>query len=455
MERREWSLYKLNTLLRRAIRETFPERCWVQAELSEVRENASGHCYLELVEKNTISGQLVAKARGMIWNTTYRMLKPYFESETGQPFCQGLKVLIEVTPEFHELYGYSLTISDIDPVYTLGDMARRRAEIIRRLEEDGIIDMNKELPWPVLPQRIAVISSPTAAGYGDFTDQLFRNRRGYRFYIRLFPAVMQGIQSEESIIGALNAIFRVSDLFDVVVIIRGGGATSELSCFDSYLLASHIAQFPLPVITGIGHDRDETVIDRVASVRVKTPTAAAEFLIGRVEEADSFRLGCQEEIVTRIKERLRKETERIDGFTALLPRRAASILTEKKYRLDYLRQLLARLIRGNIQEEESRLMRFTLQLPRLMDRELQEQQYRLSRWEEQWKQTLRLKLDTERKRLEHLEQVVRLTSLQHMLDKGYSLTLKNSRVVKDVNELKKGDRITTLLSTGEIDSEII
>lgn len=455
MERKELSLYELNSLLRQAVRNAFPERYWVQAELSEVRENVSGHCYLELVEKHPVSGQLAAKARGMIWNTTYRMLKPYFESETGQPFCQGLKVLIEVTPEFHELYGYSLTISDIDPVYTLGDMARKRAEIIRRLEEDGVIDMNRELPWPLLPRRIAVISSRTAAGYGDFTDQLLGNRRGYRFYISLFQTIMQGAQSEESIIAALNAIYRVSDRFDAVVIIRGGGATSELSCFDSYLLAAHIAQFPLPVITGIGHDRDETVIDRVASVRVKTPTAAAEYLIGRVEEADVCRLRLQEEIADLVKDRLRKEQERIDAFAVLLPRRVASVVTEEKYRLDYFRQRLGRLLRGALRGEENRLMRFSLQFPRLIDRKVREQQSRLERCKERCTGLIRTRLDAEGNRLDRLDQVVRLTSPQNMLDKGYSLTMKDGRVVKDVRMLKKGDRIVTLLSNGETESEII
>ena len=278
------SLYELNNLVRSRLEHAFPEEYWVQAELSDVRSNATGHCYLELIEKDARGNNLIARARAMIWNQVYRLLKPYFEQETGQAFVSGLKVLVKVTVGFHELYGYSLTILDIDPSYTLGDMARRRREILAKLEEEGVLTLNKELEMPLLPQRIAVISSATAAGYGDFCNQLAGNPYGYVFYPRLFPAMMQGERVEESIIGALNRIYSHAEAWDVVVIIRGGGATSDLSNFDSYLLAANCAQFPLPIITGIGHERDDTVIDAVAHTRVKTPTAAAEYLIARVHE---------------------------------------------------------------------------------------------------------------------------------------------------------------------------
>ena len=253
-ERRELSLLELNNLVRGAVSEAFPGTCWVRAEMSDVRTNASsGHCYLEFIEKNPITGQLVARARGSIWAKTFRMLKPYFEMETGQMFASGLKVLVKVSVEFHELYGYSLTVLDIDPAYTLGDMLRKRMEIIRQLKEEGVFTLNKELPFPVLPKRIAVITSPTAAGYEDFLNQLANNKAGYPFYPKLFPALMQGERTEESVIAALDRIYHHIDCFDVVVIIRGGGSTSDLNSFDSYLLAANCAQFPLPVITGIGH----------------------------------------------------------------------------------------------------------------------------------------------------------------------------------------------------------
>ena len=264
-------------MVRRSLQTCFPDALWVQAELSDVRANASGHCYLEFVQKDASGNSLVAKARGIIWAGTFARLKPYFERETGQAFVSGIKVLVKVTVGFHELYGYSLTVTDIDPTYTLGDMARRRREILERLKQEGVLTLNKELELPELAQRIAVISSPTAAGYGDFCKQLRDNAFGFVFYPCLFPAVMQGDKVEASVISALNRIYEKFDRWDAVVIIRGGGATSDLSGFDTYDLAVNCAQFPLPVITGIGHERDDTVIDMVAHTRVKTPTAAAEF----------------------------------------------------------------------------------------------------------------------------------------------------------------------------------
>ena len=267
--RKEFSLLELNACVRNTLQESLPERYWVRAEISEARIHPSGHCYLELIEKEEQSGKTVAKARATIWATTFRLLQPWFKQSTGQLFTSGIKILIQVSISFHELYGYNLTVHDIDPAYTLGDAARRRAAILQQLREEGVADMNKELTWPILPQRIAVISSPSAAGYGDFMNQIQNNSYGYKIYTVLFPAAMQGDQTEQSIIHALDRINRHEELFDGVVIIRGGGATSDLNSFDSYPLAVNVAQFPLPVITGIGHERDDTVIDMVANTEVR------------------------------------------------------------------------------------------------------------------------------------------------------------------------------------------
>ena len=285
------SLQELNFAIKEAINDALPQRCWVRAEMSDVRANASsGHCYLEFIDKDEKSGQIVAKARGTIWARTFQMVKSYFEKETGQSFVSGLKVLVNVSVEFHEVYGYSLSVHDIDPSYTLGDMVKRRKEIILRLQKEGIFELNQDLPFPLLPQRIAVITSPTAAGYEDFINQLTENEYGFPFYIKLFPAIMQGEKTSESVIAALDKIFPHARLFDVVVIIRGGGSASELSSFDSYPLAANCAQFPLPVITGIGHERDDTVVDMVAHTRMKTPTAVASFLVEcMVREASRLR----------------------------------------------------------------------------------------------------------------------------------------------------------------------
>ena len=253
----ELTLTQLNSIVKDALRQCFPDRYWVRAEVSEARDNYTGHCYLEFIEKDKRNSQIIAKARGNIWANRWRIIKPYFERETGQIFGPGIKVLVEVSVEFHEVYGYSLVVNDIDPTYTIGDMARNRAEILRRLDEAGVKDLNKELEMAELPRRYAIISSPTAAGYGDFMNQLENNQRGYKIYTKLFPSIMQGAQTGASIISALSMIYEYQDLFDAVVIIRGGGATSDLNAFDDFELAYNVAQFPLPVITGIGHDRSE------------------------------------------------------------------------------------------------------------------------------------------------------------------------------------------------------
>ena len=314
MEAQALSLYELNGLIKRSIRSCMPDTYWVQAELSDVRSNYSGHCYLEFVQKDVAGNNLIAKARGTIWSNIYKMLKPYFEQETGQPFVSGIKVLVQVSVEFHELYGYSLTVLDIDPTYTVGDMARKRREILRQLEEEGVIDLNKELEMPMLPQRIAVISSATAAGYGDFCNQLQNNPRGYGFHTELFPAIMQGERVEESVLSALDAINNRIDEFDAVVIIRGGGATSDLTGFDTYLLAASCAQFPLPIITGIGHERDDTVLDRVAHTRVKTPTAAAEYLIVCMDEVADRLNDLAYRLQSGVRNRLLWEHRRMDSL---------------------------------------------------------------------------------------------------------------------------------------------
>lgn len=402
------SLYELNNLVRSRLEHAFPEEYWVQAELSDVRSNATGHCYLELIEKDARGNNLIARARAMIWNQVYRLLKPYFEQETGQAFVSGLKVLVKVTVGFHELYGYSLTILDIDPSYTLGDMARRRREILAKLEEEGVLTLNKELEMPLLPQRIAVISSATAAGYGDFCNQLAGNPYGYVFYPRLFPAMMQGERVEESIIGALNRIYSHAEAWDVVVIIRGGGATSDLSNFDSYLLAANCAQFPLPIITGIGHERDDTVIDAVAHTRVKTPTAAAEYLIARVHESAAV----------------------VENSGGRICQAVRWVLEYEKQQLDtYCHRMQMTLVTG-----------------------LQREHYRLEQWVQHFPLVVRTALEREQHRLQLWEQRVDSLSPDKLLARGYSITLKDGHAVTDAATLSSGDRLVTRMAKGEVRS---
>lgn len=313
------SLLELNNLVRRGIEACLPDTYWIQAEISDVRSNTSGHCYLEFIQKDERTSSLIAKARGVIWSNVFHVLRPYFEETTGETFHSGLKVLVEVEVTFHELYGYSLTVQNIDPTYTLGDMVKRRTDILKQLEEEGVLTLNKELELPLLTQRIAVISSATAAGYGDFCDQLKGNSWGISFYTELFPAIMQGEQVGRTILNALDAILARKKDFDVVVIIRGGGATSDLSGFDTYLLAASCAQFPMPIITGIGHERDDTVLDVVANTRVKTPTAAAEFLVNRMMNVIGRLNDLSFQLKTSVVQKLQMETERLNRLIARLP----------------------------------------------------------------------------------------------------------------------------------------
>lgn len=333
-----FSLYSLNSLVHEAVSNAMPQRYWVTGELSEVRETAVGHCYIELVQRDESTNDMVAKARGTIWSRIYSLLRPYFLEQTGQPFAAGLKVLLQVTVNFHELYGYTLDVCDIEPTYTLGDIARQRQLVIKRLTDEGVIGLNKELCIPRIPQRVAVISSPTAAGYGDFCDQLRNNRYGFVFYHCLFPSPMQGNGVEQGIIEALDRIAANVDFWDVVVIIRGGGATSELNCFDTYDLANNCAQFPLPIITGIGHQRDESVLDIVAHTSAKTPTAAAELLIHAMLAAEHDIALIQGAVADAVRERLSSEKHRMETLVRQLPVTMALYMQAHHHKLDLCKQ---------------------------------------------------------------------------------------------------------------------
>ena len=334
------SLSRLNSMVRAAIEEQLPLKYWVTGELSEVRATSVGHCYIELVERDEATGEISAKARGTIWSRVYSLLRPYFLEQTGREFSVGLKVLLQVSVNFHEVYGFSLDVCDIEPAYTIGDMARQRMLIVQRLTDEGVINLNKELLFPLLPKRVAVISSASAAGYGDFCNQLNGNLYGFNFRVQLFPAPMQGSKVEEGIISALNAIARDLDSWDVVVIIRGGGATSDLSCFDTYDLANNCAQFPLPVVTGIGHQRDDTLLDIVAHTRVKTPTAAAELLIHtmlvQAEKIENLRRAIPDTVSRRIADERRRVEMRVQN----LPLSVAMLLQQQRHRLDIWEQQL-------------------------------------------------------------------------------------------------------------------
>jgi len=405
------TLLELNGRVKSTLQFEMPDAYWVQAEISSISPSGQGHCYLELVQKDATGRNFLAKAKANIWRGTWLKLKPYFEAQTGETLKVGMKVLLQVTVTFHEVYGYSLVVQDIDPTYTMGDMARRRKEILEQLEKDGVIGLNRELEIPALPQRIAVISSATAAGWGDFRDQLSKNIYGFQFYVKLFPAAMQGDDVERSVISALNAVAMRRDDFDVVIIIRGGGAVSELSCFDSYNLAFNIANFPLPVITGIGHERDDTVADVVAHTKVKTPTAAAEFIINKVFDTASELENLTRRMTDSIAERMNDEKVRIERMSQKLPSLFAVLKTRQEQILETM-----------------------------------------------WIKTangVRNMLTAQAHKLEIFEKSLAAADPQVILKRGYSLTRLNGRVVKVASDLKKGDRITTVFADGSVESEII
>lgn len=434
VNKQTYSLSELTGEIHDVLKEAFPDTYWVRAETSDVHINsASGHCYLEFIEKDPQSNQIIAKARGAIWAKTFRMLKPYFEMETGQHFTSGLKVLVRVSIDFHEVYGFNLNVVDIDPSYTLGDLVRKRQEIIRQLQEEGVFTLNKELSLPALPQRIAVITSPTAAGYEDFINQLFYNKAGYPFYVKLFPALMQGEKTEESIIAALERIDSHRELFDAVVIIRGGGATSDLNSFDSYLLAANCAQFPLPIITGIGHERDDTIIDLVAHTRLKTPTAVAAFLINCMDQA----------------------AEQLNLLQQALCTDTLSILQEKKQTLQRIGTLLPATVNNRIERNRSALNLLASKLPTITSGLLERNKNQLKLMHQRIHTAISSRLLKESRFIELQEQFIRMASPDYILKRGYSLTLRDGKILKSAKAVKSGDHLTTRFSDGEIESEVI
>ena len=334
---KRFSLFELNRIVRETIECEMPDEYWVEAELSECRESR-GHCYLELIEKDEQTATPIAKASAKCWASKWAMVRPYFERTTGQRLVAGMKVLLKVYPQFHEAFGFSWIVTDIDPTYTLGDMARKRQEIIRQLKEEGVFDLQKELTLPLFCQRIAVISSETAAGYGDFCNQLSNNPYGFQFETHLFPAVMQGEGVERSLIDALGRIYEAP--FDCVAIIRGGGATSDLSGFDTLALAEHVANFPIPIITGIGHDRDECILDMVSHTRVKTPTAAAALLIDHLKEVLDVINQSQDRLTQLFSVVKTRQEAKIDALQQRIPMLLERRLLAESHRLQLMEEKL-------------------------------------------------------------------------------------------------------------------
>ena len=423
------TLFELNSLVRQVIEGTLSQEYWVEAEVSECREN-KGHCYLELIQKDERSATPIARASARCWASKWNVIRPYFERTTGQRLHAGMKVLLKVYAQFHEAYGFAWIVTDIDPNYTLGDMARKRQEIIRQLKEEGIFDMQKELYLPLFCQRIAVISSQTAAGYGDFVNQLASNDFHLQFTTRLFPAVMQGDQIEASVIKALNAIYQQVDDFDCVVIIRGGGAVADMSGFDTLALAENVAQFPLPIITGIGHDRDESILDMVSFLRVKTPTAAAAFLISHLKEVLDAVNDAQDRITGHAQQKLSVLKAQLSAMAEVLPRVFSTIRTRQEARLDSLYSRF-------VNHAQQRTLNFRLSIDSLATRLPILLEHRMMK---------------EKHQLQLLEEKAKSLDPALLLRRGYSMTMKDGRIVRDATQLQAGDEIETRLEKGTITS---
>jgi exodeoxyribonuclease VII large subunit len=442
------TLFELNQRIRGVLDDAMLTSIWVKAEISELRVNRNGHCYLDLVEKDEQTDQLRARSRAMIWSQNFRMLKAYFESTTKQTLTTGLKILVKVTVQFQEVFGFSLIITDIDPSYTMGDLTRKRQEVLTRLQEEGVIDMNKELFLPEVIQKIAIISSPTAAGYGDFIEQLENNPYQIRFYHHLFPAIMQGDRAESSIESAFDRIFDHADFFDAVVLIRGGGASSDLLCFDSYWVAYLIAQFPLPVITGIGHERDESVADLVANTRQKTPTAVASFLIDR---AGVFLQMVDEKTVAMARlarDIIRIEKQRTENLAASY---VPGIKMDLQRRANQLERQMGRLpvsVSRRIGNADNSINRYSDRLVNVSQQFIGSKRHMLLQHQQLLMSLSKQRLFNENKKLKYSEQTARLNDPQKLLERGYSLTYLNGRLVKDVESVKKGDEISTRLNNG-------
>lgn len=420
------SLVEFNRRIGGLLHDASVQRCWVVAETSDVRQSG-GHCYLELVQKDAQTGQTLARMRGIVWASVYARLRCEFERATGQPFASGMNVMVEVSANFHEQYGLSVVITGINPTYTLGDMARQRLEILNRLRSEGIIDMNKQLPWDDVAQRVAVISAAGAAGYGDFMNQLHNNPSGIKFYTCLFPAVMQGQSTVTSVIAALERINDYADLFDCVVIIRGGGSTSDLNSFDNYDLAANVAQFPLPVICGIGHDRDNTVVDSVASVRVKTPTAAAEWLLDRAQSALDHVNALTDMVVDSATQMLSGARQQLAYFTSGIPLMADNIVVRHRARLQQIAAAIPVVAARRI-DGAGKDLAFASQRVAMAARQC---------------------VANERQRVTGLEKQVELLSPDRVLRRGYSLTLRDGYVVTSASSLRAGDSLVTRFADGE------
>ncbi|NPA37479.1 MAG: exodeoxyribonuclease VII large subunit [Chlorobi bacterium] len=452
MSQNPLSLHELNTAVKDTVREEFPGLIWITAEISEIRINRTGHCYLELIEKSSDGDSIVAKARGTIWYFTFRMIKPYFEEATGQTLKAGMNILFKASVEFHELYGFSLNIKDIDPNYTLGDIERKKRETIKRLEEEGVFDMNKELDLALVPQVLAVVSSPTAAGYQDFVNQIENNQGGFVFYHKLFEASVQGDEAPSSIVAALERINEYEGVFDAVILIRGGGSAADLMCFDEYEVAVNVAQFPIPVITGIGHERDISVTDLVAHTHLKTPTAVAEFLINRIAEFYGYLDGLQSAFTDIVSGKLKENRHRLELNVQRLKPVVVNTIEKKNNRLERMVSSVKVAAKGYTNKQKQNINHMQELMKYLALKSINGQKQNLSFYVSKLKIETKGYIKVKSQNLYLYEKELELSDPVNVLKRGYSVTYKDGKTIKSVKEIKEGDELVTKLQDGDIKS---
>lgn len=449
------SLTELQLIIKDSLYIALPDFYWVVAEISEMKENSAGHCYLELIEKLPDEKNARAKVKAIIWGNRSRFLKSFFENSTGETIKEGMKVLVRVKIEYHELFGLSLIISDIDPSFTIGEMALKRKMIIKKLEEDGVFSMNKEILFPAIPQRIAVISSGKAAGYSDFLNHLSENSYGYIFYTALFESALQGTEMENGIISALDRIADHINLFDVVVIIRGGGSQSDLSWFDNYRIAFHVTQFPLPVITGIGHEKDLSITDMVAFQSLKTPTAVADYLIDSVSGAEDRLKEISSEISEYSKGIIDYNKERIESSRIrLIPAVKLFVSGEK--------ELLSCEIIKMINTGKEYILKAGIvpanHKSRLVSSAglFSSAKYKVLERMSQGMVSLTSNIISQKKvKTDSFENALKILDPANVLKRGYTITSLDGKIIKSSGETSENDIIDTKFSDGSVKSKVI
>lgn len=447
------SLYELSFSVRNLIKKSYSRLIWVKGEISSIMENRTGHCYMELVEKR--DEKLLASMRAIIWSSDYAVIKPKFVHTTRKNLEKGMQVMLLVELTFSEIYGCSLVVRDINSEFTLGDMERAKLEAIERLKAEGVFDMNKMLELSEIPKTIAVISSPTAAGWGDFQNQLINNSKGYKFHIKLFPALMQGDATTASIIQALDRIMNYEMIFDAVIIIRGGGGNVDLSCFNTYELSTNIAQYPLPVLTGIGHERDISVADMVAFKSLKTPTAVAEFLIDRFslaeQEIDKLRddfLLMLNQTITEEKQRQKENKHRFIYAASNITADSNSNLRLFVNKLKYASQAMIKEAQTGYDDKKNRINKSIKSISEICNRDLNLYKKKL----EDVSKNIFLR---NKNILDISETKVKYINPYTIMERGYSIATFNGKILKNVEELTEGDIVEIMLIDGKVKTKVL